>query len=161
MPEPSLEGEPGWTEVRPFPFAAARRTFTADEREKDRLKIRYFRREPDRALAAKVWFGPRSEGAPGFVHGGGLLTALDEAMGAAAWVLGYPVMTIRLQTTFRRPVPVGMTLTILTTVERVRGRSVEVAGRMVDVEGRVSVEAEGSFVRLAKKKVEAIFGGAK
>jgi acyl-coenzyme A thioesterase PaaI-like protein len=159
MPQaPALEPEPGWTEVHPFPFAAARRTFAAEGRAADLLSRRYFRREADGALVAKVWFGPRSEGAPGHVHGGGLLTALDEALGAACWMLGYPVMTARLNTVFRRPVPVGTTLLVETAVAHVRARALTVTGRILDRKGRVYVEGKGTFIRLSPAKVEQIFG---
>ena len=154
---PGLKPKAGWTEVQPFPFAAARRTFTADPDERDRLVIRYFRR-PDGSLAALVWFGPRSEGAPGHVHGGGLLTALDEAMGAACWVLGRRVMTVKLTTLFRRPVPVGTTLLIVTEVRRERSRAVAVQGLLIDEEGELYAEAEGTFAVLPKDKFTAIFG---
>jgi acyl-coenzyme A thioesterase PaaI-like protein len=144
-------------EIHPFPFAEARRTFTADEYSSDRILIRYFL-EDDGRLLAQVRFGPRSEGAPGFVHGGGLLTVLDEAMGAACWQRGWTVMTVRLSTTFRLPVPVGAELTAETEILRDRRRTVDVAGRLVDRGGRVYVEAEGSFARLPPDRLKAIFG---
>lgn len=159
MASPGLEPKPGWKEVQPFPFAAARRTFTADAQDHDRLLIRYYAR-PDADLAALVWFGPRSEGAPGHVHGGGILTVLDEAMGAACWVRGHSVMTMRLETAFRRPVPVGTTLLIETVIHSVGSRAVAASGRLVDAEKVVYAEGKGTFVLLSKPKVRAIFGPA-
>ena len=158
VPRAALHPEPGWTEAHPFPFSAARRTFEAEGRGAGLLTIRYFHRGPDGALVAKVWFGPDSEGPPGHVHGGGLLTALDEALGAACWMLGYPVMTARLNTVFRRPVPLGTTLLIETTVAPVRAKALSVTGRLMDREGRIYVEGTGTFIRLSPAKIKQIFG---
>jgi len=154
---PELQGEPGWTEVWPFPFKEARRSFTGLAGMHG-VAIRYFKRGSDGSLAAKVWFGPGTEGAPGRLHGGGTLTVLDEAIGGAAWVAGYPVLTARLDTRFRAGVPLGEVLIVETKLLRVGGRTVKAWGRLVGREGLCHAEAEGVFARLSPDKVRDIFG---
>ena len=63
------------------------RAFAGMTSDEGRIVLRYFRR-PDGALVATAKFGPLSEGAPGLVHGGAILTALDEALGAAGQIDG-------------------------------------------------------------------------
>ena len=88
---------PGWEAVQPFPFAEARGAFAGMTGTEGRIVLKYYKRH-DGSLVATARFGELSEGAPGLVHGGAILTALDEALGAAAWLAGRPVMTARLTT---------------------------------------------------------------
>ena len=144
-------------EVRPFPFGAARRSFTGVTLANQRIRIKYLRR-PDGELLSEVWFGPDSEGAPGLVHGGAVLTVLDEAMGAACWIRGLPVLTARLNAVFRRGVPLETPLTAETAVGRTRGRLSSMAGRLVGADGTLFAEAEGSFIRLTDAQMKERFG---
>ncbi len=153
---PPLDPEPGWTEVHPFPFMEARRTFTGAQSDPDLLTLRYFRR-PDGELAAKVWFGPLAEGAPGRTHGGGVLTVLDEAMGAAAWVRGWWVLTVRMSTTFRKGVPTETAMTVETRVGEPE-RLIKAGARLLDASGIVYAESEGVFARLSPSQMREVFG---
>jgi acyl-coenzyme A thioesterase PaaI-like protein len=149
--------KPDWTPVRPFPFAGARKTFTGPEPDADRLSLRYFKR-PDGCLVALAEFGPLCEGAPGQVHGGTILTVLDEALGAAAWIEGHPVLTVRLNTEFRKSVPVGAKLLVRTRLTGVRRTLVFVEGELVNPDGDlVCARAEGVFFKLdeaGRKRLE-------
>ena len=81
-------------------------------------------------------------------HGGSILSALDEALGAAAWRAGHKVLTARLTTHFRKGVPLGAELLVETKLLDARLRSVELEGRLVDREGVVYAEADGLFIVL-------------
>ncbi|MDE2292639.1 MAG: PaaI family thioesterase [Elusimicrobia bacterium] len=144
------------TEVSPFPFHAARRSFTGSSLDDERIAIRYLR-AGEGELSAEASFGPRSAGAPGIVHGGAVLTVLDEAMGAACWVRGLRVLTARLSAAFRRGVPVGRSYRVETVFEPSRGRLFRVTGRLIDSSGVVYADAEGSFVRLTESQFRARF----
>ena len=117
---------PDWEAVQPFPFAAARGAFAGMTGTEGRIVLKYFRR-PDGSLVATARFGDLSEGAPGLVHGGAILTALDEALGAAAWLAGRPVMTARLTTEFRKGVPLGAVMLVETRLIRETSRAFELA----------------------------------
>ncbi|MBI5594691.1 MAG: PaaI family thioesterase [Elusimicrobia bacterium] len=145
-------------EVRPFPHSAARKTFTGDLLEHDRIKLKYYRRGEDGPLVAHVAFGRRAEGAPGRAHGGAVLTVLDEAMGAACWIKGWPVFTARISAAFRRGVPLERHLVVETHITRMTSRLAFVSGRLVDDEGLLYAEATGSFARLRPEQVRAAFG---
>ncbi|OGS00518.1 MAG: hypothetical protein A3G41_06670 [Elusimicrobia bacterium RIFCSPLOWO2_12_FULL_59_9] len=152
---PELKGEPGWSEVWPFPFWEARRSFTGPAGMEE-VGMRYFK-TAEGALVAKIWFGPSAEGAPGRAHGGALLTVLDEAMGAAAWVAGIPVLTARLETAFRRGVPLAVELLAETKLLQTGGRTLRIEGSITDRAGTLYAQANGVFARLTAGQVKTIF----
>jgi acyl-coenzyme A thioesterase PaaI-like protein len=90
------------------------------------------------------------QGAPGLAHGGLLTTAFDDALGALNWLLTSPAVTGRLETDFRRPVPVGSTLHIRAEVVGVKGRKVfsRAVGRLGGPEGPVAMTAAALFVQV-------------
>lgn len=150
---------PGWEAVQPFPFAEARGAFAGMTGTEDRIVLKYYRRHDD-SLAATARFGPLSEGAPGTVHGGAILTALDEALGAAAWLAGRPVMTTRLTTEFRKVVPVGATMLVETRLIRERHRLVLVEGTLSGPDHIVYAYADGRFMVLNDLDQKRILGRA-
>jgi acyl-coenzyme A thioesterase PaaI-like protein len=94
------------------------------------------------------------------VHGGAILTALDEALGAAAWVMGRPVMTARLTTEFRKGVPLGSTMLVETRFIRERHRLVLLEGTLSDDHGHVYAYADGRFMVLSEPDQKRILGRA-
>ncbi len=90
------------------------------------------------------------QGAPGLAHGGLLTTAFDDALGSLNWLLSSPAVTGRLETDFRRPVPVGSTLHIHAEVLGVKGRKVftRAVGRLGSPDGPVAVTASALFIQV-------------
>ncbi|MBI5245586.1 MAG: PaaI family thioesterase [Elusimicrobia bacterium] len=150
---------PDWEAVQPFPFATARGAFAGMTGTEGRIVLKYYRRH-DGSLVATAQFGKHSEGAPGLVHGGAILTALDEALGAAAWLMERPVMTARLTTEFRRGVPLGATMLVETRFIRERHRLVLLEGTMTGTDGQVYAYADGRFMVLAEADQKRILGRA-
>lgn len=89
------------------------------------------------------------QGAPGLAHGGLLSTAFDEALGALNWLLLRPAVTARLETDFRRPVPVGSVLHIDAHIAGQVGRKVytRAVGRLGE-QGPVAVTASALFLQV-------------
>ena len=90
------------------------------------------------------------QGAPGLAHGGLLTTAFDDALGSLNWLLSSPAVTGRLETDFRRPVPVGSTLHIHAEVLGVKGRKVftRAVGRLGSAEGPIAMTASALFIQV-------------
>ncbi|PXY31348.1 thioesterase [Prauserella muralis] len=89
------------------------------------------------------------QGAPGLAHGGLLACAFDEALGSTVGnLLRRPAVTGRLETDFRRPVPVGSTLHIVARLDGVAGRKIYVSadGRLDAEDGPIAVQARALFV---------------
>jgi acyl-coenzyme A thioesterase PaaI-like protein len=90
------------------------------------------------------------QGAPGLAHGGLLAAAFDEVLGALNWLLAHPAVTARLETDFRRPVPVGSVLRIDARITGAKGRKVwtSAVGRLTGPDGPVAVTAAALFVQV-------------
>jgi acyl-coenzyme A thioesterase PaaI-like protein len=90
------------------------------------------------------------QGAPGLAHGGLLTAAFDDALGSLNWLLTAPAVTGRLETDFRRPVPVGSTLHIHAEVVGVKGRKVftRAVGRLDSADGPVALTAAALFIQV-------------
>jgi acyl-coenzyme A thioesterase PaaI-like protein len=148
---------PDWIRVSPFPFSAARAAFAGPTSDEGKLELAYYRR-PDGSLVALADFGPRAEGAPGLVHGGMILTVLDEALGAACWVAGHPSLTVRLSTEFRLSVPLKTQCLVETRFTGSRLRLAFAEGSLRGRDGTVYASAEGRFMRLTDAAYERLFG---
>jgi acyl-coenzyme A thioesterase PaaI-like protein len=114
-----------------------------------------FRHEDERAVAD---FTPEQylQGFPGYMHGGGVATVLDEAMGWAAYQVGLWAMTAKFTIRFRRPVPLRQPARVSGWVTRDRGRFLEVRAELRSRQGHLLAEAEGVFVRLDGERAEAV-----
>ena len=114
-----------------------------------------FRLEDGRAVAE---FTPPEhlQGFPGYVHGGGVATILDEAMGWAAYGQGIWAMTTRLTMRFRRSVRLGRPLRVSAWVTRDRGRFLELRSELRSPDGTLLADAEGVFVRVSGKRAEEL-----
>ena len=114
-----------------------------------------FRLEEGRAIAE---FTPPEflQGYPGFVHGGGVATILDEAMGWAIYGRGVWAMTARFTMRFRRAVPLGQLIKVSGWVTRDRGRFLEVRGEVRSRQGHLLAEADGLFARVKGQQAEEL-----
>ena len=140
---------PDWTPIQPFPRNDTRRSFVSDDPEGDRLRVVYYRSGDEPVLRATVWFGPGTEGPPGYAHGGSVAAALDEALGATAWMLGHRVVVARLAVDFRNPVPLGIDATIEASLVGIERRKVTCRARLTH-NGTLLAEAEGLCVMIAE-----------
>lgn len=144
-----VDGEPGWLWADPLLEVGSIRSFVSGDPGGDRIRVSYFKREHDGALVGKVWFGPGAEGPPGHAHGGSMAAVLDEALGAAAWMLGHPVVAARLTTVFRQMLPLNTNVFLETQVESIKGRKLRVRGRLLGPTGEAFAEARGIFIELS------------
>jgi acyl-coenzyme A thioesterase PaaI-like protein len=90
------------------------------------------------------------QGAPGLAHGGLLACAFDEVLGMLGMLTHIPAVTGRLETDFRRPVPVDSTLHIHAQVDGVVGRKIytSAVGRLGAEDGPVALTAQGLFIEV-------------
>jgi acyl-coenzyme A thioesterase PaaI-like protein len=100
------------------------------------------------AIRSRFTVTEHHQGAPGLAHGGLLSTAFDESLGFLNWLIHTPAVTARLETDFRRPVPVGSTLHIDARMTGQEGRKIWTAatGRLDAWDGPVAVEATALFI---------------
>lgn len=98
--------------------------------------------------SAQARFMPASRfaGWSGMLHGGIVVTVLDEAMAHAAIAAGVRAVTGRLDVRFRRAVPVDIPLVVRGSVEHRRGRLLQLRASLEDERGTLYALAHGKFI---------------
>jgi acyl-coenzyme A thioesterase PaaI-like protein len=92
-------------------------------------------------------FDERHQGGPGFVHGGIIAAALDEACGLLATWYRFPTVTARIFVRYRLPVAINTELLIRARLADERGRRLHVDGELVDGDN-VLAEARAAFLHV-------------
>jgi uncharacterized protein (TIGR00369 family) len=108
-----------------------------------------FRLEDGR-IRTEFTLGERQQGPPGHAHGGCLSAILDEAMGAAAWCAGHPVLAARLEIDFCKAVPLGVLLSAEAWVRSVNGRKVWTESELRLPDGTLATRGRGLFIEARK-----------
>ncbi|XP_028280411.1 acyl-coenzyme A thioesterase THEM4-like [Parambassis ranga] len=97
------------------------------------------------------------EGPPGHVHGGAIATMIDTVTGTHASVLSAPVMTANLNINYRRPIPLGSTVLIESSLNKTEGRKVLISCKVTSTDGsKLHTEATALFVAI---NVSHLLGG--
>jgi acyl-coenzyme A thioesterase PaaI-like protein len=148
---PVAQPEPGWEPVVPFPSPEG--TFL---HEGDRVRIAYFRKPGAPQLYAKAWFGTRTMGPPGHVHGGAMAAALDEAMGAVCWMNQHRVVAATITVKFVSMLKIESETNLEATIERVEGRKVQIRSVLTDLTGRAVAEGQGLFIILKDEALRSL-----
>lgn len=109
-----------------------------------------FRREGDRTICD---YEPceYQQGYPGRMHGGLVMTLLDEAMGWATYGAQSWAATARLNVRFRQPVWLDQPLRVEAWITQNRSRLIELRGEVRDAAGSLLAEAEGTFMKLDER----------
>lgn len=111
-----------------------------------------FQRGEDDSLIGEIWFGPDLEGPPGHVHGGVSAFILDEAMGSAGWLKGYPCVAAKIEVEFLSMTPVNQNLKIKAWVDKVEENKLSVQASIYG--DKAYSRSVGIFSRLSKEFVE-------
>lgn len=151
MSAPVALPEPGWVPVEPFP--SPQDTFLAGG---DGVRIAYFRRPHERTLFAKAWFGKKTMGPPGHVHGGAMAATLDEAMGAAAWMNDLQCVAAAIKISFLSMLPIESETIVEAHIDRVEGRKIHLRSTLTDLSGKVVAEGTGLFIVLREDQLRAL-----
>ncbi|HVK74579.1 MAG TPA: PaaI family thioesterase [Kofleriaceae bacterium] len=114
-----------------------------------RLDLRYYVDKAGQRLVGVVTFGSHTEGHPGHGHGGAIASVIDDAMGTTAWTAGLVVVTLSMTVNMRKVVPLNVALRLEGWVDRVDGRKVHVACRLVTPPDTVHADATGLFLQPA------------
>ena len=151
MTAPTATPEPGWEPAKPFP--SPQDTFLADG---DRVRLAYFRKPGEPDLYAKAWFGAKTMGPPGHVHGGAMAATLDEAMGAVCWMNGHKVVAATITINFLAMLPIETETIVEARIERIEGRKVQLRSSIKNPSGLVITEGSGLFIVLKQDSLNAL-----
>jgi acyl-coenzyme A thioesterase PaaI-like protein len=102
--------------------------------------------QDDGSVKGTVTLPSGYDGAPLHVHGGVLAALLDEAMAGVIWANGKRVMSANLTLNYRKPAPIGVSLTFIGRIDSVEGRKTFTVGQVLLPSGDVAVEATGIFI---------------
>jgi acyl-coenzyme A thioesterase PaaI-like protein len=148
---PVPQPEPGWEPVVPFPSPEG--TFL---HEGDRVRIAYFRKAGEPQLYAKAWFGRKTMGPPGHVHGGAMAAALDEAMGAVCWMNDHKTVAASISVKFIAMLPIETETMLEAMIERVDGRKISTRATLTNGAGELIAQASGLFIVLKDEALRAM-----
>lgn len=151
MTAPTATPEPGWEPATPFP--SPQDTFLADG---DRVRLAYFRKPGEPDLFAKAWFGAKTMGPPGHVHGGAMAATLDEAMGAVCWMNGHPVVAATITISFLAMLPIETETIVEARIAHVDGRKIQLRSTIKNPSGQVVAEGSGLFIVLREDQLRAL-----
>lgn len=108
------------------------------------LKLEF--RMQDGKYTSKKTLSKEYQGYDGMAHGGILTTMLDEVM--AAYLnkeLGQRAVTARLDVRYRKPAPIGETLTLSGWEESRKGNFVSMKAEITLPDGTIAAEANGKM----------------
>jgi len=116
--------------------------------------------EVDGMAVGSCTLGLAYEGPPMYAHGGVSAMLLDQILGYAVSVSGNPGMTVRLDTSYRKPVPLLTPLRLTACVQEVDGRRVTASGTIAAAAepDAILVAATGTFVALRAQQALDLFG---
>lgn len=154
-PFAGLKPESGWKKFR-LPIRIGSDRFAGVDPDAQSVRMCFFERERDHALVGWVFFGDFMTGPPGHAHGGSQAFALDEAMGAAAWLAGRPSVAGELGFKFFDMVPLNAHVAVEAWVESVAGKKAVVKSQLKSAAGKIYAEGHAVFVRLEPEKIEKL-----
>jgi acyl-coenzyme A thioesterase PaaI-like protein len=93
------------------------------------------------AICAEFTPDKMHQGWPGLLHGGIVMTFLDEAMSNIAYATGKTTLTARMEVIWRQPVKVTEPLVVTAWITRQRKKIIETAGKVTLEDGTVIAES--------------------
>ncbi len=115
-------------------------------REQKSFKVTYYFNKTTKHLYASVLFTDDAQGPPNHVHGGVTAAILDEALGGAAWLNGFPVVTAQLTLNFKKPIKISTEIFVDSWVDNTEDKKVYLKGIVVDENESLYAEASGIFL---------------
>jgi uncharacterized protein (TIGR00369 family) len=103
----------------------------------------------DGRLCAKFVTNDVHQSYPGRVHGGIISAILDETIGRAVQVASPDLfgVTIELNVRFRKPVPLGVPLTVIAEITQQKRRLFEGVGKLLLEDGSVAADATARYLQ--------------
>lgn len=111
--------------------------------------VLFFNSEEQKCLAI-FQAGHLLEGPPGHVHGGAIATMIDTVVGAHATIVSGPVVTANLNINYRKPIPLGSTLVIESSLVKKEGKKIFITCTVTNSDGsKLHTESTALFVSIS------------
>jgi acyl-coenzyme A thioesterase PaaI-like protein len=145
-----LDYDPALEIPRPY-FGDSAGAFVLDDSE-DSIQMALLKSEKHHELLAKVWFGPRTAGPPGHVHGGCQAAVLDEMMGSTCWYWKYKVVAGTIEIKFTDMIPLLHSYSVRGQITRIEGRKIFVEAEIHNG-GKTYAKSQGIFIELKDEQL--------
>lgn len=133
--------------------------FVCDAANPAGLRLSFFHDDEAHRVTSEFTLGAAYSGAPRFVHGGLVLTILDEAMAWAAIAIAGRFALVRTsKSSFRRPVGVDVPHRVEAVVEGHDGASVHARAQVLNADGKRCAESSARLVVLSPDTARAAIG---
>ncbi|PKO24013.1 MAG: hypothetical protein CVU38_00950 [Chloroflexi bacterium HGW-Chloroflexi-1] len=109
------------------------------------MGVTWYARE-DGSIFTEVTLTEVQQGPPGMAHGGASAALLDEAMGAAVWRAGFRAAAVNLNTTYQKPVPLGVKIQVTGRFIEKNEKRLFALGEIRLPDGTVAVIGKGTYV---------------
>ncbi len=140
-------------------FGFATGCFVCDLKNERGLRIPFFHDDEAHLVTGEFTLDQDFSGAPRFVHGGLVLTLLDEAMAWATIAIAEQFAVVKESSaTFRRPVKVGQPHRVEAEITEQHGKDIGTHARVLDAKGRRCAQATAKFVVLSERMARAAIG---
>lgn len=140
-------------------FGFATGCFVCDPNNDKGLQIPFFHDDEADLIRAEFTLDEHCSGAPRFVHGGLVVTLLDEAMAwATIAIAGQFAVAKETGVVFRRPVQVGQPHRVEAQITARAGKDIDASARVFDAKGRRCAHATGKFIVLSERMARAAIG---
>jgi len=103
----------------------------------------------DGGVAGRFFVKQDHQGPPGFVHGGIMGAALDEAMALAVHLSGVSALTSRFEIDLLAPAPVGTFVRVEARIEGTEGGRVQASATASNEDGDALARAAATFAAVA------------
>lgn len=118
------------------------------------LKTYYYELE-NGELASTFFTREDHQSYPGRLHGGVAAAVLDESIGRAIMIEEPQIwgVTMELSLKYRKPVPLGERLTVVSRITKNTRRVFEGTGEILLQNGEVAVSAQGRYLKMSIEKI--------
>ncbi|KAM6936210.1 acyl-coenzyme A thioesterase THEM4 [Lycodopsis pacificus] len=111
--------------------------------------VLFFNREEQRCVGI-FQAGHLLEGPPGHVHGGAIATMIDTVTGSLALILCGPVVTANLNINYRKPIPLGSTVLLESSLDRKEGKKIFITSKVTSSDGsKLHTDTTALFVSIS------------
>lgn len=104
-------------------------------------------------ILGKIYFGKKSAGPPGHVHGGCQAAVLDEMMGSCGWYNGMGVVAAKIEVEFVQMVPYENEIDLAARVVQKENRKVTIVAELW-FRGEMVAHSKGLFIILTNDKLK-------
>ena len=141
--------------LRPLDMGVYTHSFVSGKQQ-NYIDTQYFFDKETKRFYAKVFFHKEAQGQPQIVHGGAIAAVLDETLGAASFMNGYPAVTASFNITYRIPLAIESEVIVETWVEKIDGKKVFLMGKMFDKDESIIAETNGIHIKIPKDKLDSL-----